>query len=50
MAAGAQPIKHQDIEPLTERKAWKALEIHYKKVEDPISERSLRRIRSATNG
>ena len=27
MAAGAQPIKHQDIEPLTERKAWKALEV-----------------------
>jgi glucose-6-phosphate isomerase len=32
MAAGAQPIKLQDIEPLTERKAWKALEVHYKKV------------------
>jgi len=32
MAASAQPIKHQDIEPLTERKAWKALEVHYKKV------------------
>src|SRR5690349_12074623 len=32
MAAGGQSIKHADIEPLTKRKAWKALEAHYKKV------------------
>jgi glucose-6-phosphate isomerase len=32
MATRAQAIKHEDIEPLTNRKAWKALEAHYKKV------------------
>jgi len=32
MAACAQTIKHRDIEPLTEPKAWKALEVHYKKI------------------
>jgi len=32
MAAGAQTIKHRDIEPLAEPKAWKALEVHYKKI------------------
>lgn len=31
MATGTQRIKHEAIEPLTERKAWKALEAHYKK-------------------
>jgi hypothetical protein len=34
MAAGAQPIKYQPIEPLRERKAWKALATHYKFRED----------------
>jgi glucose-6-phosphate isomerase len=32
MAAGAQSIKHADLEPLTKLKAWKALKAHYKKV------------------
>jgi glucose-6-phosphate isomerase len=32
MATRAQAIKHEDIEPLTTRKSWKALEAHYKKV------------------
>jgi hypothetical protein len=47
--AGAQPIKPQDIEPLTETKAWKALELRYKKDRRSISENSLRRIRSRAN-
>jgi glucose-6-phosphate isomerase len=32
MAVGAQPTKRMAIEPLTERKAWKGLEIHCQKV------------------
>jgi glucose-6-phosphate isomerase len=32
MAVSAQPIKRTDIEPLTKRKAWNALEIHHRKV------------------
>jgi len=32
MAVGAQPIKDVTIEPLTERKAWKALKTYYRKI------------------
>jgi len=32
MGAGTQPIRHEGIKPLTERKAWKALEAHSTKV------------------
>jgi glucose-6-phosphate isomerase len=32
MATHAFPIEHEHVSPLTERKAWKALEVHYKKV------------------
>jgi glucose-6-phosphate isomerase len=32
MATRAQAIKHEDVEPLPNRKAWKALEAHYKTV------------------
>jgi glucose-6-phosphate isomerase len=33
MATRAQAIKREDVEPLPDRKAWKALEAHYKTVE-----------------
>ena len=32
MTLGAQPVSDVNIKPLTERKAWKALETHYTKV------------------
>jgi glucose-6-phosphate isomerase len=45
MAVGARPVKHADIEPLTELKAWKALGAHYKKVRRSHLENFLRRTR-----